>query len=115
LAVISSEPSALFPDLPTIATSGVPGYESVGKTVMLAPAKTPAAIIRRLNQEVVKALNVQDMKMRFLNSGSEVVGSSPEQLAATMKSEMTRIGNLIKDAGIKAVPQNIRRRIAYFS
>jgi len=69
---------------------------------MFAPAKAPAAIINRLNQEIVKVLNKPDVKERLFNSGVEVVGSSPEQLAAKMRSEMTRIGKVIKEAGIKA-------------
>ena len=69
---------------------------------MFAPAKAPAAIINRLNQEIVKVLNKPDVKERLFNSGVEVVGSSPEQLAANMRSEMTRMGKVIKEAGIKA-------------
>lgn len=102
LAISTAEPSALGPGLPTIAASGVPGYESGIISVMFAPAKTPAAIINRLNQEIVRVLNKPDVKERLFNSGVEVVGSSPEQLAATMRSEMTRMGKVIKEAGIKA-------------
>ena len=102
LAVTSAEPSALVPGLPTVAAAGLPGYESVGRTVILAPAKTPAPIIKRLNQEVVRVLKQPDVKEKFFNTGVETVGSSPEQLAAMAKSEMTRIGKMIKDVGIKA-------------
>lgn len=102
LAVASAQPSALAPDLPTVAASGLPGYESVQMSGIFAPAKTPGAIINRLNQEVVRFLRTADAKERFLNSGVETVGSSPEELAATMKSEITRLGKVIKDAGIRA-------------
>jgi tripartite-type tricarboxylate transporter receptor subunit TctC len=102
LAISTAEPSALGPGLPTIAASGVPGYESGIISAMFAPAKTPAAIINRLNQEIVKVLNKPGVKERLFNSGVEVVGSSPEQLAAKMRSEMTRMGKVIKEAGIKA-------------
>jgi len=68
---------------------------------MWAPAKTPAAIISRLNQEVVRALNRPDVKERFLNAGVETVGTSPEQFAAIIKSDIARLSKLIKDAGIK--------------
>ena len=70
-------------------------------TGIFAPAKTPAAIINRLNQEIVRVLNRAEVKEKFFNAGVEVVGSSPEQLAATIKSEMARMGKVIKDAGIR--------------
>ena len=88
LAVTSAEPSALVPGLPTVAASGLPGYECGIDTGMFAPAKTPAAIINRLNQEIVRFLNTPEVKEKFLNAGVEVVGSSPEELAAIMKSDI---------------------------
>ena len=102
LAVSSAEPSALVPGLPTIAASGVPGYESGASYAMFAPAKTPVPIINRLNQEIVRVLNREDVKEKLFSLGTEVVGNSPQQLAVVMKSEMTRMGKLIRDAGIKA-------------
>ncbi len=102
LAVTSPQPSVLFPGLPTVAASGLPGYESASIFGMFAPAKTPATLINRLNQETVRVLNRADMKERFFNVGVETVGSSPEDFAATMKSEMTRMGKVIKHAGIRA-------------
>lgn len=101
LAVTSPEPSLLAPGLPTIAATGVPGYAWEGMMGMFAPAKTPAPIITRLNQEFVRALNNADVKPRFFSAGEDVVGSSPEQFAATLKSEMARLGKLIKDAGLR--------------
>ena len=101
LAVTSAEPSTLAPGLPTVAASGLPGYESTGMTGMWAPAKTPGAIISRLNQEAVRAINRPDVKERFLNAGLEIVGSSPEQFAAIIKSDIARLSKVIKDAGIK--------------
>ena len=102
LAVASAEPSALLPGLPTVAASGVPGYESIAMTSMFAPANTPSAIINRVNQEVVRVLNRPDVKERLFNTGLEVVAGSPEQLANKMKSEMARMAKVIKDAGIRA-------------
>jgi tripartite-type tricarboxylate transporter receptor subunit TctC len=101
LAVTSAQPSALLPDLPTVAASGLPGYESTLPFAMFAPAKTPAPIIALLNKEIVRVLNEPAIKERFFSSGTEVVASSPEQLAATRKSEMARWGKVIKDAGIR--------------
>jgi tripartite-type tricarboxylate transporter receptor subunit TctC len=69
---------------------------------MYAPAKTPAATINRLNQEVSRYVKTAEIRERFFNAGTETVGSTPEQLAATMKSEMARLGKVIKDAGIRA-------------
>jgi tripartite-type tricarboxylate transporter receptor subunit TctC len=102
LAVGSVEPSALAPGLPTLAASGVPGYESASINALFAPAKTPAAIINRLNQEIVRVLNQPDTKERFFNTGAEAVGGSPEELGAKIKSEIGRMGKVIKDAGIRA-------------
>ena len=102
LGVTSLQPSAVLPDLPTIAASGLPGYESVSRFALFAPAKTPAAHILRLNQSIVKVLEAADAKQKFHNMGIETVASSPEVLAATIKREMATLGKVIKDAGIRA-------------
>jgi tripartite-type tricarboxylate transporter receptor subunit TctC len=101
LAVTSAEPSALVPGLPTVAASGLPGYESGNASALFAPAKTPEAIIKRLNQEVLRVLNRPDVKEKFFSTGVEVVGSSPEELTRMIKSEMARIGKVIKEGGIR--------------
>ena len=101
LAVTSLQPTALVPGLPSVAAT-VPGYVSESITAVFAPAKTPAPIVSRLNQEIVRLLSQADLKDKFLASGSEVVGSTPEQLAATVSSEIARMGKVIKDAGIRA-------------
>ena len=101
LAVTSVEPSPLFPELPTIASQGLPGYESGSIYALFAPAGTPAAIVQRLHQESVKVLQSTEVRERFLKSGMEAVGSTPEELAATIKSDIARIGKLIKGAGIR--------------
>ena len=101
LAVASAQPSAVAPGLPTVAASGLPGYELLSPQALFAPAKTPQVVIRRLNQEIVRILNRTESKERFLNGGVEVVGSSPEALAARVKSDMAKLSKLIKDAGIK--------------
>ena len=101
LAVTSAQPSALAPGLPTIAAS-LPGYEANLILGLFAPAKTPAVIINRLNQETVRALNTAEAKEKFLNAAAEVVGSTPAGLAVTMKAEMARWSKLIRDTGIKS-------------
>jgi tripartite-type tricarboxylate transporter receptor subunit TctC len=101
LAVTSAEPSPLMPGLPTVAASGVPGYECVSLGGLFVPAKTPAAIVDKLNREVAAVLAIPDVKERFLKSGVEVAGGSPQQLAAIIKSEMSRWGKLIREADIR--------------
>ncbi len=102
LAVTSAESSALVPGLPSIAASGLPGYESISMYGMFAPARTPEAAIARLNQEIVRVLSSADAKAKFFSMGVEAAGSSSEHLAAKVKSEMTRMGKVIRDAGIRA-------------
>jgi tripartite-type tricarboxylate transporter receptor subunit TctC len=101
LGVCSLKPSALFPGVPTVSDSGLPGYESVSPQGVVAPAKTPAAIIARLNQELVKALNRADTRQRLGDLGIEVVANTPEEFAASMKNDIARTAKLIKDAGIR--------------
>jgi tripartite-type tricarboxylate transporter receptor subunit TctC len=102
LGITSAAPSAVFPGLPTLASSGMPGYEAEGKFVFMAPGKTPESIRRQLSQQIIAVLNTPDVKAKLLPLGMEVVGSSPEELGAMIRSEMTRMGKLIKDAGIRA-------------
>jgi tripartite-type tricarboxylate transporter receptor subunit TctC len=102
LAVTSAEPSALAPGVPTMAASGLPGYESISIYGVFAPARTPRTLIDKLNEEIVRFLNRADIKERFFNAGMETVGGSPEQLAATVKSEIARLGKVIKEAGIRS-------------
>jgi tripartite-type tricarboxylate transporter receptor subunit TctC len=101
LAVTSAEPSELAPGLPTVAASGVPGYKSETMHAMLLPAKTPAAIVNRLNEELVRVLHGPELKEKLLGSGVGVVGSTPDELAAAIKAEMASLGKVIKDAGIR--------------
>jgi tripartite-type tricarboxylate transporter receptor subunit TctC len=101
LAVTSLGPSALAPGLPTMAASGLPGYESISYTCMFAPARIPAPLVSRLSQEVAQGLRVPEVKQRLFNVGAEVVGSSPSEAAATIKSETERIRKLINDAGLR--------------
>jgi tripartite-type tricarboxylate transporter receptor subunit TctC len=101
LAVTSLERSAQAPELPTLAASGYPRFESVSVHAMLAPPKTPVAIVNRLNQEVVKFLSQSDAKARIGGMGIDVVASSPAYLGKFMQSEMARMGPVFREAGIK--------------
>lgn len=102
LAVTSAQPSPLAPGLPTVAASGLPGYEMVAIYALAAPLKTPAAIVKQLNQVVAQSLADAELKERYLISGMEAASSSPDALAARIKSEIATVGKLIKDAGIRA-------------
>ncbi len=100
LAITSAEPSELIPGLPTIAASGVPGYDYVSPWGLLAPARTPPAIISRLNREIVRVLRQPDVRQRFLDTGTEVVASTPEEYAAAIKTELATWGKVIREAGL---------------
>ena len=101
-AVTTAQPSALVPGVPTVAASGLPGYESAGMYGFFAPARTPAAIISRLNREAVSVLSREDIKEKFFAASIEAVGSTPQTLTDIIKAEMSRLGKVIKEAGIRA-------------
>ena len=101
LAISSPKPSALFPGLPAIAASGLPGFEAASMHGVFVPAKTAAAIINRLNHAIVRVLNTEEVKKKLFEAGAEVVGSSSEEFAVTVKAEMSKWSKLIKDASIK--------------
>ena len=101
LAVTSLRRSQLAPELPTIAESGYPGYEFTSWQGLLAPARTPSEIIRRLHLETVKALALPDLRAKFADLGLEGLGNSPDEFAAVIKSDMTKWAKVIKEAGIK--------------
>ena len=101
LAITSKVRSPLFPDLPTMAEAGVPGFEVQNWQGLIAPAGTPAAIIRTLNEAVNKALADPTIKEQMLAQGNELGGGSPEVFAALIKSEADRWGKLVKSAAIK--------------
>ena len=92
--------SALFPDLPTVAET-LPGFVSESLLTFWAPAKTPEAIVRRLNQETVSALAKPETRERLLKTGQEQAGGTPELLANAVRSEIARVSKLLKDLGIK--------------
>jgi tripartite-type tricarboxylate transporter receptor subunit TctC len=102
LAVTSADPSALVPDLPTVASAGLPGYESLAIYGMFAPARTPSPVIERLSAEIVRILKSAEVRERFLALGMEPEAGSPALLAAKIRSEMARMGKVIRAAGIRA-------------
>ena len=102
LAVGSSMRSPFLPEVPTIAESGYPGFEAVGWIGLAAPAKTPDAVLNKINTEVVKILATQDMKDRLAGLGVTPVGDSRAQFTTFVRSEIAKWGKLIKDANVKA-------------
>ncbi len=102
LAVTGAQPSAALPELPTVAMAGLPGYESVQYSGLFAPARTPVAIIDTLRREAVNALSKREFRLRLEGLGVEVVGSTPAEFAAKIKSEVDVLGKLIRDTGIRA-------------
>jgi len=101
LAISSGKRSAVAPGLPTVAELGFPGYEVVGWFGWLAPAKTPREIVSRLNAEIVKALNLPEVRERLLSQSSEPVGNSPREFGAFVKSESEKWAAVIKRGGIR--------------
>ena len=102
LGVTSLKPVAALPGVPTIAGSGLPGYEFVAWFLLAAPKGTPREIIVTLNEHFRKAMTFPDTIKRFEAEGLDVVGSSPEQAAATMESELKKYAVLIRERGMKA-------------
>jgi len=102
LAIANAKRSAVFPDTPTFAESGMPNFESVTWWGLVAPAGTPKAVIARLHAETVKALGTPEVKERFAALGAEILASTPEQFGAFMRAEAKKWGTVIKSTGIKA-------------
>ncbi len=101
LAVTSLRRSSAAPELPTIAESGYPGFEVTIWHGLLAPARTPAAIVRKLHLETVKALALPDLRAKLADLGLEGIGNSPDEFAASIKSEIPKWAKVIKESGIK--------------
>lgn len=100
LAITSEQTSELFPDLLPLAMT-LPGYEASQIYGVFAPARISAPVLGRLNQEIVRVLNLTEVRERFQKAGIEAVGSTPEHFAAAIKSDMARMGKLIREGGIR--------------
>jgi tripartite-type tricarboxylate transporter receptor subunit TctC len=100
LAVTSAQPFPLIPGVPTLASQGLRDYDLDTIGYILAPAKTPPPLIKRLNQHVVQLMSQADVKDRMAAGGSEVVTGTPEELAAKLKSDDTRMRKLFKHIGL---------------
>ncbi|MGE5097197.1 MAG: Bug family tripartite tricarboxylate transporter substrate binding protein [Betaproteobacteria bacterium] len=101
LAVTSAKRSRAAPDVPTVAESGYPGFEATNWYGLLAPAKTPAAIVERLHSATVKALAHPGLRDRLAELGLDAIGNSPQEFAAAIQSETPKWARLIRSSGIK--------------
>ena len=102
LGITALKRSPVLPDVPTLNESGLPGYEAGVWWGLLAPAATPAAVIRQLHQTVVANLRTADVRSRLLSAeAAEVVGNTPKEFADFIQSETVKWAGVIKAAGIK--------------
>lgn len=101
IAISSRKRSPLAPDLPTIAESGFPGFETDTWYGLIAPARTPRAIIARLNSDLGRVLKMSDVQSQLAQQGAEPAGGSPEEFLAFVKSEIEKWSQVIKAAGIR--------------
>lgn len=102
LGVTSSKRSVIFPELPTLAETGVPGFHAVGWFGVFAVAKTPPAIVTRLNREITALMQEPETRDRLLAQGAEPQPGSPEDLRRYLAGEIAKWGKVIREAGIKA-------------
>jgi tripartite-type tricarboxylate transporter receptor subunit TctC len=102
IAVTTARRSPATPELPTVAETGVAGYEAGSWYGLSAPAGTPKDIVARLNTESVKLLKLPDVKDRLDGAGFEVVTSTPEEYAVFMRNEIAKWGKIVKATGLRA-------------
>jgi tripartite-type tricarboxylate transporter receptor subunit TctC len=102
LGVTSTKRSVVFPELPTLAETGVPGFHAVGWFGVFATAKTPQAIVNRLNSEIVALMKEPEIRDRLLAQGAEPQPGPPEDLRKYLAGEIAKWGKVIREAGIKA-------------
>ena len=101
IAVTSAQRSSALPELPTVAESGVPGYEVSAWFGIFGPAGLPAAVAQRLNAEFVKAVQQPDLRQRLASQGAEPLTSTPEEFASYLRSEIDKWAKVVKASGMK--------------
>lgn len=102
IGVTSAKRSALFPELPTIAENGLPGFHAVGWFGIFATGRTPQPVVDKLNTALVAIMKEPDMRDRLIAQGAEPLGGSPAELRQYLAGEITKWGKVIREAGIKA-------------
>jgi tripartite-type tricarboxylate transporter receptor subunit TctC len=100
LAVATAKRSLALPDTPTIAEAALPGFEVTTWFGVLVPARTPKEIVAKLHDEIVKILNMPEVKKRLIDAGAEPVGNTPEEMAAQIKNETESFAKIVKQASI---------------
>jgi tripartite-type tricarboxylate transporter receptor subunit TctC len=101
LGVSRAQRNAALPDVPTIAESAIPGYEAIEWNGAMVPAGTPAAVIARLHQAIVKAAAIPEVKERVTTLGADLAATSPDEFAAFVKKELTTWSKVVKEVGIR--------------
>jgi tripartite-type tricarboxylate transporter receptor subunit TctC len=101
LAVTTKDRLSVMPDVPTLAEAGVPGYELAAWQGVIATAGTPRPIVDKLNGEIVKLLQLPDVRSRLTADGGQIITSTPDQFAAYIKTEIGRFAKVVKDSGAK--------------
>ena len=101
LAVATAKRSSALPDVPTLAESGLAGFDVASWYGVLVPVKTPPEIVKKLHDEIAKILQMPDVQKRFAELGAESIGNTPEQMAAQIKAETEKFAKLVKEANVK--------------
>jgi tripartite-type tricarboxylate transporter receptor subunit TctC len=101
LAITAEKRSSLLPDMPTVAESGIPGFEATGWNGFLLPGRTPRALVMRLQQEIARSLSLPDVRERYTRSVIEPVGNSPEEFGRLIVSELAKWAKVAKEAGLQ--------------
>lgn len=101
LGVSRAQRNSALPDIPTVAEAGVPGYEAIEWNGVMVPTGTPAAVINRLHQALVKATTIPEVKERITGLGADLVGNSPAEFGAFLKNELATWSKVVKEVGMR--------------
>ena len=104
LAVCNATRSVVLPEVPTVAESGLKGYEATNSVGVLAPAATPRDVVRKLNAEIVRILNLQDVRERLFTMGAEPIANTPEEFTAWLRADIAKWAKVVKESGMQLVP-----------
>jgi tripartite-type tricarboxylate transporter receptor subunit TctC len=101
LAISAAKRSPLVPELPTVAESGVPGFEATGWNGFLLPAKTPRGVITKLHQDIVRILRLADVQERYARAGIEPAPSTPDAFGTLIARELAKWSKVVKEANVR--------------
>ena len=102
LAVTTAQRSKILPDVPTVAESGLPGYEAMPWLGLLAPAGTPDAVVKKFHDELMEVLKEQAVHDKFHSLGLDIIGNTPQEFADFIKKDITKWAKVIQETGAKA-------------